>query len=343
MHFDNFTPVPAILWRTTMPNNRIAAAVVARTTWAIVDGRLLLDNEQPWLASSTEWESPIGPMPADDCFVRGGVDIIVLGSARAPGGRPVPKVEVRAVCGDWVGGVDVHGERCWAPGFSGQLAPTAAVPFIERPLTLDFAFGGVTEWDGLESPHPANPKGRGFYFAREQAETSPLANIEDPRHPVLTWDQRPEPVGVGFCPREFGPRAAHSVEFDERGVIRKLHKTFFNDAFPAMIAPSAEPGRRVALWGVDHDGPICFTLPSLPLLTRVQIGDQFHDRLMSIDQIGIEPDRRRVFITYRFPFRYSITRMQPRACSLYWAPRTPETSLDHGIQSSALVSSDGRM
>lgn len=321
MRFANETHVPALLWRTSIDDHRIAAAVVARITYRVADGRLAMDDEQPWLVSSTPWESPAGPLLPDDCFRRGGVDLIVIGSARAPGGRPTGKIEVRVALGDFVGGVDVYGERVWARGLGGDLHATRPIPFVERPLSLELAYGGKQMWDGLEAGFPANPRGLGWYLDADAAVDRPLPNIEAPGRPIERWSDQPDPVGVGFCPPGFGPALKRSVEFDRRGNLTKLSPTFFNNAFPDMIAPPPPEGARCTAFGVLERGQLAFRIPPVPLFTHVQIGATRVDRPLQIDQIGIEPDLGRVFITYRFPFRYAVIRMQPRACALRWSPR----------------------
>lgn len=324
MELENHTPVPAVLWRTILDQERIAAAVLARLTYRVVDQQLLLDPDQAWILDKTEYESPIGPRPPEDCFRRGGVDLLILGSARAPGGQPTPKVEVRFVVGDFIGGVDVYGERVWSTSLRTTLQPTPALPFVERPLSLANAFGGKQLWDGLEVPHPLNPEGKGYYIEASSAREQPLPNIEDPRRPIQQWQDQPDPVGVGFCPRGFGPRIQRSVKFNERGILTKLDAGFFNDAFPDMVAPEPEPGTRCHVYGVREQGVFSFRIPSPPLSAHIRVGDSVVDRTLHIDQIGVEPDLERVFITYRFPFRYPVIRMQPRACELRWSPRAHE-------------------
>ncbi len=324
MKLDNSTPIPAVLWRTIMNQERIAAAVVARITYRVVDGRLLLDHEQAWTIDKAEYESPVGSLPPEDCFRRGGVDLLIFGSARAPGGSPTAKVEVRFQVGDFVGGVDVYGERLWTRGFGTGLRATAPASFVECPLTLAYAYGGKQVWDGLEVPYVSNPEGKGFYTEAANARDQPLPNIEDPRRPIKEWSDQPDPAGVGFCPRGFGPRVQRSVSFDERGMLNELRSGFFNEAFPDMVAPEVTPRTVCRVYGVRDDGPLVFRVPTLPLCALIDIGDAHVERHLQIDQIGVEPDLSRVFITYRFPFRYKVVRMQPRACQLRWSARAHE-------------------
>lgn len=319
MELQNHAGVPAILWRTAIDEHRIAAAVVARITYRIEKGWLRLADEQAWGVDKAEWEGPVGPMPADDCFIRGGIDLMVFGSARAPGGRPRPRIEVRVGLGSFTTGVDVYGERVWSAGFGREPTPTPPVPFVERELSLANAYGGKQEWDGLEVPFVSNPTGKGFYSDAKRAIEQPLPNLEDPKHPIQKWKDQPDPVGTGLCPRAFGPRLQRSIDHDERGRITRIKPLFFNDAFPDFVAPGVAPGDRFVAAGVHPDGPIEFAVPAPPLAARIVIGSADVVRPLAIDQIGLLPDHGQVFITYRFPFRYAVIRMQPRACELRWA------------------------
>ena len=100
MDLTNETGLPAFLMRTAIEENRIAAAAFARVSYDIQrDGRLERRAEQPWIVSRAPWVGPRGPMPSDEVFYRGGVDIFVFGRAWAPGGRPAKAVLVRVTVG----------------------------------------------------------------------------------------------------------------------------------------------------------------------------------------------------------------------------------------------------
>jgi hypothetical protein len=49
---------------------------------------------------------------------------------------------------------------------------------------------------------------------------------------------------------------------------------------------------------------------------HLRVGQSELVRPLAIDQIGIEPEKNRVFITYRFPFRYTLQPREPRSCVL---------------------------
>lgn len=315
MELKNFTPFPALLFRGCLAGDRLAAAIVCRVTYDLVDGRLVESGEQPWIVSAAPWTSPRGPMDSDEVFYRGGVDLFVFGSARAPGGRPARSLEVSVELGEFRSSCVVFGERRWRRTLGG-LVPSEPELFTEIPLDLEHAYGGKDLWDGLEVAFPDNPAGRGFSLDRKSAVGRPLPNIEDPRRLIRRWDDRPEPVGTTAVPISFGPRLRQVVFDEATGSLLEIRPTFFNAAFPGMVAPEARPGARLTVRGVREDGALSFELPRSGLGARLVFGNETIDRSLSIDQIGVEADRDRVFISYRYPFRYPMVFLQRRWCEL---------------------------
>ena len=316
MKIENATPFPGMLYRGVIEDRRMLGAVFARVTYDIDGGKLRVAQEQRWKVSPPPWESEYGPMDSDEVFYRGGVDVFVFGSARAPGGKPAPRVDVTVEVGTtFVERLAVFGERTWVKRRR-ALVPDDPEPFTEMPLALANAFGGKDTWDGLEMPYPDNPDGKGYYIEKDTALGKPLPNVEDPEQLIENWDDKPEPVGTAATTIAFGPRLRRGATFDEKGLMKALHGCFFNAAFPGMIAPKAVPGDRVRVAGVRAEGPMEFVLPPVPLRTRVTIGPAVYDRDLVVDQIGIEPDRNAAFIAYRFPFRYTLIPEEKRRCEL---------------------------
>ena len=133
---------------------------------------------------------------------------------------------------------------------------------------------------------------------------------------MRAWSDSPDPVGVGVRPISFDPHFRTTVTFDDKGILRKLSPRFFNAAFPGMIADTVAPGDLVTIEGVSPDGPLRFVIPPPPLSVDLGIGGARIVRELPVDQIGVETEERRVFIAYRFPFRYTIVPRQTRFCVL---------------------------
>jgi hypothetical protein len=317
MQLDNQTPYSALLSRFCASTDVMGSTLVVRVTYDLAGSRLTPSAEQSWKVSPTPWECPYGPMEADDAFYKGGTDVFLFGHARAPGGRPVPSMDVTVRVGAFERALTVFGDRTWTrtPGRQ-DLAPSRPVPFVEMPLSLERAYGGMAEWDGLAVPFLDNPAGKGFYLEAEQAVNHALPNLEDPRSPIRRWNDQPSPVGLGACPLAHSGRFRAGTTFDDEGVLTRLDGRFFNAAFPEMVAPPVEPGTEVMVEGVHHEGPLHFRMPPVPVALRLAFDGTSIVRQPVIDQIGIEADRARVFVTYRHPFRYVLHRWQRREAAL---------------------------
>jgi hypothetical protein len=322
MELQNLTPYPALLHRGIVDDERLFGSVFLRITYELgadpgPDAELQPAEEQVWPVSAEPWDSEHGPMEGDQVFYRDGVDILLFGSARAPGGRPVEWMDVSVGVGDtFRGGVRVFGERQWMRNGPG-LVPSQPRPFRELPLALEHAFGGADEWDELPIPFPDNPRGTGFYLDEERAEGRPLPRIEDPANPLTAWNDRPEPVGVGAVPAGFGPRVRRGVRMHPRtGALVELRPSLYNQAFPGMVAPEANPGDRVVVDGMREDGPLDFRLPRAGVKVGLRFGAEEIERVPYVDQVGIEPDSGRIWVGWRFPFRYRLVPLQLRECFL---------------------------
>lgn len=315
MQLTNSAAVPALLARTVINETRLAAALVSRISYRIENDTLVRDEEQPWIVSAPPWGGPEGPMPSDEVLYRGGVDLFVFGTARAPNGRPTNSLPVRVSCRGFQCQFLVFGDRVWTRK-AGQLVATEPKPFVEIPLTLQNAYGGKVLWDQLEIPFVDNPEGKGFCLEENDAVGRPLPNVEDPGHLIKKWDDHPDPVGVGLCPPSFGPRMRESLAFSKEGVLSTLRPTLFNAAFPGMVAPSIEPGDTIAIEGMSVQGQTLVKIPPLPLKMRLTMGETIAERPLRIDQVGIQLEKGKAFITYRYPFRYELNRRQRRTCEL---------------------------
>lgn len=197
-------------------------------------------------------------------------DVVLVGTARAPGGRPVTALEVGLRVGRLRHVVRVIGDRRWT--FPTRLAVvpvmSAPEPFTEMPLVYERAFGGFDHKGGAWCPE--NLIGRGFIGKKrpDSVDGRLLPNLEDPRAPIRSWEDRPAPVGFGFYGRSWRPRAALTGRSSELhpvfGLPADFDHGFFNGAHPALQAPGYLAGdEEVELQNVTEDGYRRFRLPGL--------------------------------------------------------------------------------
>jgi hypothetical protein len=258
-------------------------------------------------------------MDGDEIFYKGGADIFLFGHARAPAGREATRVDVGVTIGGFRRSIAVFGDRVWE-GEAKGLRIGAPAPFREIPLAPSRAYGGKDLWDGLEVPFPDNPEGRGFYLEAERAVGRPLPNVERPDRLIREWSDRPDPVGTVPCPLHNGLRVRAGLAMDRDGVPGGLRPTLFNNAYPDMIADRIEPGMRVTVTGMTEDRALEFEVPRLSLVATLRFGDATDRQSLHIDQLGIEVDRNRLFLAYRYPFRYRFRPMEIRTCEVAECP-----------------------
>ena len=118
-------------------------------------------------------------------------EVLLYGSAFAPGGKPSPAFAARLVLGPAEKPlvdkrVYVVGARQWHNG-----VPTDPEPIVEMALAWENAFGGAA--------YPQNPRGMGLSPAVEENGRSVhrLPHLEDPRHLMTSPRDRPPPACFG--------------------------------------------------------------------------------------------------------------------------------------------------
>ncbi len=316
MEFNNQTSFPTLIHRTSVNDEITAMSVMCRITYNIIDGKATISDEQTWKLHQNHWESEYGLMDKDEVYCRGGIDIMVFGSAKSPKGKTLTESEVKISLNEKeIHKVKIFGDRVWK-SFFGSMSISSPEPFTEIPLNLNNAFGGIAKYDGLEVPYPANPYGKGYYQTKEEAVGSPLPNIEHYDDLISKWNPWQEPAGV--CSFPILPlKAKYNLVLNEdKTKIEKLDNKFFNSAFPPLIVEKVEQSDKITVGGVSENGPFEISIPDTNLEIEIALGEKITKKKMLIDQIGLLPNKNEIFISYRFPFKYRIVPMEKRETSL---------------------------
>jgi hypothetical protein len=326
MDFENLTAQNAILLRSSWGPDTMLGAVVARPTFRIEGTRLVETPDDPWPLQEGPIETPYGEFPAEMPFLSGGVDVFVVGNAYQPGGQPGPDLQMNVRIGTALDcAIDIFGDRVWEKRW-GKLVQSDPEPFVSMPLTYARAYGGTLQIDEGMFGWPANPEGKGFYFTAEQAEGNPLPNLEDPEHPIESFEDRPDPLCPAPLPIVSGLRTLNAVELDltpgeER--IKQLKPLMFNNAHPRLIIEpgrSPRPGDTVEITCVRPDGDIRFVLPELSHHVHVQLEDRSYVFPLHLDLIGVIAEEMKVVLGYRVVFTYTLHALERRLCSLRPGP-----------------------
>ena len=220
------------------------------------------------------WGDPVTTppkYPCDICGYKPGTDVIIVATAHAPDGKPVPFFDVAATIGPLKKTLRIFGLRVWSESGSGLSAPR---PVLEQELRYDHAWGGLDASDPDKIVEEArNPVGLGI--ARELSTlTHQLAPaIEDPAKLIGSVSTAPAPAGVGSIGPHWMPRRQYTGTYDDAW-MRDQAPLFPGDrddranlcASPGLTAsPPLSGGEEVGLLNLAPTGLVQFLLPSWSL------------------------------------------------------------------------------
>jgi len=239
-------------------------------------------------------------------------DVLLNGSAYAPGGHSATRVEVGLRVGSMVKQFSVFGNRHWLVGLRGITA-SAAEPFAVTPISYDRAFGGVDNRHEDTSKHAAfirNPVGLGFHkdLRPDWVDGAPMPNTEETRRPITSPDsQEPSPMAFGPIGRGWEPRARYGGTYDDKWrdeqfpfLPRDFDEAYFQAAPLEQQVPHPTGGEDIRLVNLSPDGEVSFALPAFdaPIHYFPKNGQRENGRL-TLDTIVLEPDRHRFMLTWR--------------------------------------------
>jgi len=253
-------------------------------------------------------------------------DVVVVGTAHAPGGEPVRQLDVSLRIGRRLRHVvRVFGDREWI--FPTRMAAvprmTDTAPFVEMPLIYERAFGGMDYKSSAWCPY--NFIGRGFIGekSKEVVDRTPLPNLEYPNNLISSWDDQPRPAGFGFYRKDWQPRAGYIgteeglENADEQfGLPSDFQFDFYNGAHPDLQVEGYLEGderielrhftpdeyRQFSLPGIEpivkverYDGPVAGAEADAPETTTVQA-----EKLeMNFDTFVLLPDENEFYLVWR--------------------------------------------
>ncbi|XXT25186.1 DUF2169 domain-containing protein [Sorangium sp. So ce429] len=178
--------VAARTWQSLMSSSRLT--VVCKATYLLAPGLPALHQEQlPPREADAYWDDrPDRSLaaPSDLVPFKPRADVLLLGSAHAPAGKPVRSIPVRLCVGALDKALVAFGDRFWTR--DGRLLDGPAATRI--PLRYERAAGGPFTWNPAGIPRDARPDPRGLV---------PLPNLQPPGLHVTTREQRIEPIGFG--------------------------------------------------------------------------------------------------------------------------------------------------
>lgn len=271
---------------------------LARTPGAMVN---VVDV--PWDEDAPETSSL--RLPSDLCVHKPGTDVLVAGSAMAPGRKPVRQLDVALQAGPIRKAVRVHGPRVWYKGVVG-LALSAPEPFETLELRWEHAWGGRDDADPKKPlEEPRNPVGRGV--ARDPAKLVHQLGpaIEDPAHPV--GSRSPAPAGLAPIGRHFMPRRKYAGTYDDawRRTRMPLPPADFDARFDQAAPPDQivqgylRGGEPITVVNASADGPLAFELPRLAFRVVGRVDRAMVEHPVAMDTLVLLPGERAFEMTWR--------------------------------------------
>ncbi|RZL67844.1 MAG: DUF2169 domain-containing protein [Variovorax sp.] len=332
MHLINATRMVAGYNMGMEPSGRELLVVVIKGTFRLPGpdapaGHFALHEEQaPLVMADTFTGAPGFSAPVhevDFAPQKPRCDIVLLGTAHAPGGRPATRVEVGLRVGQWSKAMAVIGPRHWESHLGGATA-TPPGAFVRQPISYDVAFGGVDARHDDPSQHAAylaNPVGRGFHKHLHMGwvEGTPLPATEALDRSVRSPDGDYRPMAFGPVGRGWQPRAAFAGTYDEDWL--ENHFPFLPPDFDARYYQSAPLDQQiplehfnagsteVLLANLTPEGLTRFSIPQLvaPVHVFPKKGGR-EDLAATLDTVVIEPDLQRFSLTWRVarPLRHGL-------------------------------------
>lgn len=270
---------------------------------------------------SFDEETPPEPCLADECWeddpatssikrpsdlapFKPGTDVLLVGHAH-PGRDPFVDVSLRM--GPIQKAVRAHGLRVLQAGSFGGLSAGPARPLREPlPLRWELAQGGIDRADpDRPAQDPKNPLGRGFTKTPKSLVGQPAPQLEDPAHPF--GSHHAEPANFGAIHRHWQPRVGFAGTYDQEWMDTRmpLLPLDFDDRYHVTVRPDQWSPRPllgdepIEVLNATADGRWNATLPRVTPRFRACTDGVWQDLPTHLDTILLEPDRRRVELTFR--------------------------------------------
>jgi hypothetical protein len=245
-------------------------------------------------------------------------DVVLVGRATAPGGRPAPWVDATLRVGPVGKSLRVFGERKWVcNGKKLTAAMTHPLPFVTMDIVQERAFGGMDVRTGGTCAE--NPAGRGYFDQEnvDEPEKTFLPNVEDPKALIRHWKDHPTPAGFGVVAKGAPSRTRHLGTFDERWEKERspappadARPDFHNAAQPDLQVPGFLKGNEEAeLVNLTPGGVLRFRLPGVRPTVTVTRADiellgweaptSTEAIEMRLDTLCLLPEENRFFLVWR--------------------------------------------
>ncbi|NML16534.1 DUF2169 family type VI secretion system accessory protein [Azohydromonas caseinilytica] len=299
------------------PSGRELLVVVVKGTFVLPkpgEAVRLHDTQLPLVMADTFSGEPGFSAPVQEVDFaprKPACDVLLNGSAYAPGGRPVARVPVGLRVGTMHKHFEVVGDRVWEARLA-EVRPSAPKPFVRQPISYDVAFGGADRESEDPAEHDAylpNPVGRGWrkHLKNAWVDGRPLPSTEAPGEPV-TWPAgRYRPMAFGPLGRGWPARARYAGTYDDHWLAEvfpflpaDFDERYYQAAPADQQLPVPKAPLDVTLVNLTPDGLRSFVLPHFeaPVHVFPRRGAR-EDLTATLDTLVFEPDQERFTMSWR--------------------------------------------
>ena len=318
MELLNATKMKAAYTMGLKPDGRELLVVVVKGTFQFPKPgeEAELADEQADLVRADEFSGEPGlsapHYESDFAPVKLRCDVLLNGSAYAPGGEPVKRIKVGLRVGRMEKTFSAIGNRFWR-SWLGVIWRTCPEPFVKMPISYDNAYGGADKSHPNPKKHryyPTNHAGKGFHSNLKKAAIhgKPLPNTEQTGRSVR-WprSKRHRPMAFGPVGRAWKPRPKLAGTYD---------KNWLDNVFPFLPADFDERyyqsapadqqidplrgGEEVSLLNLTREGRTAFRLPKIQLPITFYPKDYEEKEVNPLcDTLIVEPDLNRFIMLWR--------------------------------------------
>jgi hypothetical protein len=241
---------------------------------------------------------------ADLVSMKPTTDLVINGTAYAPGGRPSTEFPVAIRVGSIYKVLTVRGNRTWESGTLG-VKPSGTEPVTQVPIVYERAYGGYDHADPDPAAHQMdarNPVGCGVVANSNRRVGLPLPNLEYP----VGNPEKAGPAGFGAIDSFWSPRRELAGTYDKyweqnrRPLLPEDWDPRSLLCSPADQRPGSffEGGELVELMNLTPNGKLVLRLPKIYLTFSTLIDKRNEEHRGRLGTVIVEPDYPRVIMVW---------------------------------------------
>lgn len=318
MELLNATRLMAAYTQGLAPDGRESLVVVAKGTFDLpLDGSeaRLAEVQRPLLMADEYVGEPGLSAPRqemDFAPLKPFCDVLVMGKAHAPNGRPATQITAGIRVGRVSKAFSVLGPRQWQPGMLGA-SPGVPQPFLEQDIGYAHAFGGsraMADRPDFAETYLPNPAGTGWYpksAGTAEIVGMPMPNTEALGQPIDGPHGDFTPMALGPIGRHWPPRIGYAGTYDDAWLAD--HFPFLPPDFDPRYYQAAPPdqqteylqgGEDVLLLNLTKQERAGFKVPRMQVPVTFFLKKGGHETVQAvIDTLVVDTDAGKVEITWR--------------------------------------------